>query len=326
MMRRAWFMLAMMAALLLLAVAARLLVGDAQQGLRWPESPAVWELRAGRVWAAGAVGVALAVGGVFLQSLLRNPLASPDLIGPGAGAGLGVMIAVYAGHAAGAGSLSTASLAGPALIGSLGALALVYTLAQRRGLVEPVSLVLVGVMTSITCGAITMLISRLLPPDAARVGSVWMFGSISDDVPGPVLWVVSAVAVAATAYGAFSGPAMDAMAMSEDEARSVGVPVGRMRLALFALAGILAAAAVVIAGPIGFVGLVCPHLFRLLAGPSHRALVLGAALAGAALVIGADAAVKAWPTESGRLPVGVLTTLIGGPVFLALLRRDGARP
>jgi iron complex transport system permease protein len=319
-------MLAAMLLLLAAAVALRFVVGDPRGGLHWPENADFWRLRGDRVWAGAIVGTALAVGGVLLQSLLRNPLASPDLIGPGAGAGLGVMIAVYLGHAAqGSAMVSTAVLAGPALLGSLGALAVVYLLAQRRGFVEPVSLVLVGVMASIICGALTMLISRLLPPDAAKVGGLWMFGAISDEVRRPTLWGATAVAGIALAFGAWAGPAMDAAAMSEDEARSVGVAIGPLRLAMFLFAGILAAAAVVLAGPIGFVGLVCPHVFRLLAGPSHRALVLGAALAGASLVVGADAAVKAVEIGTGRLPIGILTTLIGGPIFLLLLRGDAAR-
>lgn len=318
-------MLGAMFLLLVAAVVLRLLVGDPRGGLHWPESADFWTLRGDRAWAGAIVGVALAVGGVMLQSLLRNPLASPDLIGPGAGAGLGVMIAVYVGHAAGVPMVSTAAFAGPATLGSVGALALVYILAQRRGFVEPVSLVLIGVMTSLICGALTMLVSRLMPPDAARVGSLWMFGAISDEVQRPTLWAVSAVALGATAFGAWAGPAMDAAAMSEDEARSVGVAVAPLRLAMFGISGILAAAAVVIAGPIGFVGLVCPHLFRLLAGPSHRVLILGAAAAGAALVVAADAAVKAVEVDTGRLPIGILTTLLGGPIFLWLLRRDAAR-
>ncbi len=317
-------MLALMILALAGAVVVRLLVGD-REGLHWPESAELWRLRGERAWAGVLVGACLAVAGVLLQSLLRNPLASPDLIGPAAGAGLGVMVAVMVGHAAGSAVLSTAALAGPALIGSLGALAAVYVLAQRRGFVEPVSLVLVGVMVSIICGALTMLVSRLLPPDAARVGAAWMFGSISDEVNRPTLWTVSAVALSATVFGAWAGPALDAAAMSEDEARSVGVAVGPLRLALFVCAGVLAAGAVVIAGPVGFVGLVCPHLFRLMAGPAHRALVLGSCAAGAALVVAADAAVKAVEVDTGRLPIGILTTLIGGPVFLVLLRKSAAR-
>jgi iron complex transport system permease protein len=315
-------MLATMVVLLCVAVVFRLLVGDRGGGFHWPESGDLWRIRSDRVVAGLVVGISLAVGGVMLQSLLRNPLASPDLIGPGAGAGLGVMVAIYLTTTESGPVISTAALAVPALIGALIALGLVYILSQRRGFVEPVSLVLVGVMVSIICGALTMLVSRLLPPDAKWVGAAWMYGSIGDDIRPSTLWMTGAVAVAATAFGAWAGPAMDAAAMSEDEARSVGVAVGPLRLALFGCSGALAAGAVVLAGPIGFVGLVCPHLFRLLAGPGHRALILGSAATGAALVVAADGAVKVISVETGRLPIGILTTLIGGPVFLMLLRKS----
>ena len=101
--------------------------------------------------------------------------------------------------------------------------------------------------------------------------------------------------------------------------------VARLRVVLFILAGALTANAVVLAGPVGFVGLVCPHVVRLLAGVTHRTLLIGSALAGAALVIGADAAVKSINLASGRMPIGVITALVGGPVFILLLRRDSGR-
>jgi iron complex transport system permease protein len=121
-----------------------------------------------------------------------------------------------------------------------------------------------------------------------------------------------------------AGRAMDAAALGDDEARSVGVNVGGLRALAFVLAGVLSAAAVVLAGPIGFVGLVAPHVVRLLAGPSHRTLIVGSALAGAALVLLADSGVaglRALGFAGGRPPLSVLTSLVGGPVFIGLLRR-----
>ena len=109
------------------------------------------------------------------------------------------------------------------------------------------------------------------------------------------------------------------------QALSTGVPIARLRIALFLLSGVLTAVAVVLAGPVGFVGLVCPHIVRLLAGPAHRTLVLGSALAGATLIVAADAAVKAVNLGGGRMPIGVITALVGGPVFIVLLRRGTAR-
>src|SRR5262249_33567891 len=135
-------------------------------------------------------------------------------------------------------------------------------------------------------------------------------------------WVFGLLTLGAIALGVASGRAMDAAAMSDDEARSVGVPIGGLRLAMFLASGVLTASAVVLAGPIGFVGLVCPRVVRLLAGPGHRVLVVGAALAGAALIVGADTFIAAIDLARGRLPIGILTALIGGPVFIVLLRRE----
>lgn len=286
---------------------------------------AIWDLRLTRMVAGVVVGAALAVGGVMLQSLLRNPLASPDLLGLSAGAGLAVMIVTYAA------SLRTGALAipieaegGAALVGAVAALVAVYALAQRRGVIEPVTMILVGVIVSVICGAATMLLQRLMP-DRGMSSERWFMGQLTDDLRWMPIAVVGVVTLALTALGAWLGPAMDAGALGDDEARSVGVPIGRLRALLFIASGVLTAGAVFLVGPVGFVGLVCPHVVRLGAGPSHRVVVIGSALAGAALVVGADAAVKTpsatW-VPTGRLPLGVVTALIGGPVFLWLLLRE----
>jgi len=328
--RALWTLLSLAAALAAVVV-LRLVVGGAEGAVGWPETSQIWGLRVDRVLAGAVVGASLAVGGVLLQSLLRNPLASPDLIGPASGAGLAVMVSVYIGHAVGGlgggvGMTSGAASHGPAaLVGSLGALAIVYGLSQRRGFVEPVSLVLVGVIVSIICGAATMFVAYLMPDRGFGVAR-WTIGALSDETGRGTLLAAGVVAVGGIAAGVALGPAMDVAAMGEDEAQSSGVAVGRLRLVLFVLSGLLTAGAVVLAGPVGFVGLVCPHIVRLLAGPGHRVLVVGAALAGATLIIGADAAVKAVSLGGGRMPIGILTALVGGPVFIVLLRRGPQGP
>ena len=185
-------------------------------------------------------------------------------------------------------------------------------------MVDPPTLVLIGVMVSILCGAGVTLILSLMPTASMRP----LLGSLSYATPLSLIAAAAAVTIAGIAIGAYAGPAMDAASFSDDEAISVGVPLARLRLLLFIVSGVMTAAAVVIAGPIGFVGLVCPHAVRLTAGPRHRPLVLGAALAGAVLIIGADALVNAVRTDTGRVPLGVVTALIGGPVFIWLLRRS----
>jgi iron complex transport system permease protein len=343
--RRIAIMFLGLAAALALAVLARL---TAQRGaFAWP--PEFVEWRTQSVVAGIAVGVCLAVGGVMMQALLRNPLASPDITGLSAGAGLAVMISIYASSAAGLGIGENGSLmggwsahAGPALLGSLGALVLVYSLSQRRGLVDPTALVLIGVVISVMCGAGIMFLQHLMPGVAmGPAGTRILIGALSGDTTWTELAAAGAAAVLGLGIGLWTGPAMDAASLGDDEGSSVGVRVGALRLGLLGCAGILTAAAVVIAGPLGFVGLVSPHVVRLMAGPGvggghiaprggmswsgHRALVLGAAMAGAALVIGGDALVTVIALQTGRMPLGVVMALVGGAVFITLLRSERYR-
>lgn len=307
------------------AVALRLAVGRNSEGglhlafefldQRWP-----------RTLAAGTVGASLALAGVFLQALLRNPLASPDILGLASGSGLGIMLASYAAYLAGAGLAASEAVGlgtgAAALIGALGAMAIVYLLSQRRGLLDPVTLVLVGVAVSIIASAGTMLVRHLLPDQGLAAGRLLM-GAVRDPTQRE-LWPIVAITLVGLGVGAMLTRAMDLGALSDDEARSLGLHVGLVRAVLFITSGVLTAGSVLLAGPVGFVGLVCPHAVRLLAGPSHRALVPGAAIAGAAMVIACDALVRAIDLGAGQMPIGVLTSLVGGPVLIVLLRRNAA--
>jgi ABC-type Fe3+-siderophore transport system permease subunit len=317
--RRPALTLILLSCLLAGTVVLRLCIGEGGH-LGWPESDYL-TIRMARVSAGVVAGAGLAVAGVMLQALLRNPLAAPELIGASTGAAFGVMLSMVLGGASG---IALGLGRGPAAFaGALGALGIVYALGQRRGFVEPVLLVLVGVMISVIFGAGTMLLGAMMP-DGGWAAMRWSIGSISEDVPPRVVAVVGGVTVFAIVCGVLLARAMDAAALSEEEATSIGVPLPLLRVLLFVLAGGLTAGVVVIAGPIGFVGLVCPHAVRLLAGPRHGVLIVGAALAGAALVVGADAAVRAIDIGSGRFPIGVFTALIGGPVFIAMLRKHAA--
>jgi len=310
----------------MLAVAAaglvllRLLVGSGGR-LSWPDDHAVLGLRAGRAACGAIVGAALGLSGLLLQNLLRNPLASPDILGIASGASLAVTIAiVLGGGASGAVALWHA---GPALAGAAASLAIVYALSQRRGQVEPTRLVLVGVMISLMCAAGISLVQHLSPDPSARSSLARLLnGGLSDEVTPTQLIAAGSAVAAALALALVRAPAMDAASMSDDEARSVGVRLGGLRVELLAASGVLTAAAVTIAGPIGFIGLVAPHAVRLLAGvrAGHRALALGSTLAGAALVVGADVLVRAFEFSAGRLPLGVVTSIIGGAAFIWLLR------
>ena len=300
--------------------ALRLALGPGGLGL--PDDELILRLRATNVWNAALVGATLGVAGVLLQSLLRNPLAAPDLMGLSAGAGLGVTLATVAAG----GALGVGASAPPAFVGAVGALGLVYTLSQRRGLIDPVTMVLMGVILSVILGSATMLVASRMP-DRGFATARWMMGALREDLTISQLVGATIVALGAIGYTLARAHAYDACALGEDEARSVGVRLGRVRFGQLLGAGVLTTLSIVLAGPIGFVGLVSPHLVRLVIGPAHRPLLIGSALVGASLVLGADAASRVVRTDAGLIPVGVLTSLVGGPIFLALLireRRSGA--
>jgi iron complex transport system permease protein len=271
--------------------------------------------------AVGAIaGATLSTSGVLLQALLRNPLASPFVLGISAGAGLGVMTAMYVAHATGAQDSWLLTGMAPATAGALGALAVVYAVAQRRGWLDPVALVLVGVIVSSICGALIMFLQHLVPTGLNGEITRWMMGRIPEHTSPVALATAGALGAGGLLVAGALGRAMDAATLGDDEARSVGLSLRPLRLGMFALAGALTAASVALCGPIGFVGLVAPHAARLLLGPHHTALVFGAALIGVILVVGSDVARQAIDLGAGRMPIGVFTALVGGPAFIWLLK------
>jgi iron complex transport system permease protein len=296
--------------------------------LRWPDE-AFAAFRWKSVAMAVVVGASLAVSGVLLQALLRNALASPFVLGVSSGAGLGVTFAMYIGWRISIGSdqaaahspLSAfASTTLSAMVGGIAVLAIVYSLGRRRGLLDPLSLVLVGVVISAMCGAGMMVLELLVPNRLRGDLLMWMMGRIDQGIGSAALAASTVIAISGIALSAMMGRAMDAATLGDDEARSVGLNLRWTRLIIFLVAGALAAMTVAIAGPIAFVGLIAPHAGRLLVGPRHTMLVIASALAGAAILIAADTASAAIELQAGRIPVGVFTALIGGPTFIWLLK------
>ncbi len=316
--------LIILAGLLLLAGAAfwlRMVVGGPAG------SDVIREFRLQRGCSGLIVGIALATAGVLLQCLFRNPLASPDLLGMSSGAGVAVMAWQLAAYHAGFGIAQPtlgAGGAGVALPGAVAALFLTYLLSQRRGLIDPITLILTGVVVGLIAAAAMTLIQQLLP-DRGVAASRLLLGSISDDADWRLIAGVGLVVLVALGWAIARGSALDAASLSDDEARSVGVPLARLRIELFVWSGVLTAVTFALCGPVAFVGLVCPHLVRLMIGPGHRALVIGASLVGATLVVFADAMVRVTDFHSGRLPISVLTALLGGPILIWMLRA-GRRP
>lgn len=308
--------------LLLVAVAlARLCVGP--DALGWPAgefADVVMHDRLHNLAAALIVGAALSVSGVTLQVLLRNPLAEPFILGLSTGAGVGVMAQMVLAYRM---QRQYGSNHIGALIGAAVTMLIVYATSRRRGVVDPLGLLLVGVVLSTVNGAVIMLMQYLAGPGGIKEGlSRWMMGYLSADVSESVLVLVGAVTLAGVVLATILGRSMDVATFSDSEAQSMGVNLVRLRALLFVTASALAAGSVVIAGPIAFVGLICPHAARALLGPRHAPLVVGSALAGAGLIVLADiASVRLGASlNAGVMPIGIFTAMLGGPAFLWMLR------
>jgi iron complex transport system permease protein len=300
------------------AIAASLALGSSGIDAPWQRLAAgdplmhtiVWELRLPRALAAFATGVVLAIAGVLMQALLRNPLADPYVLGVSGGAAvgaLGVMLAGAAGLAVDAGAAT----------GAFGAMLLVFAVAHGAGGWTTTRLLLTGVVVAAGCGAIVSLLLSLSDDLRLRGMLFWLLGDFGY-VATP--WWLLALAIAAIPGCLLVARPLDALARGELQARLLGVPVRGLRVAIYVVSSLLTAAAVTTAGSIGFVGLVTPHLVRLLVGSSHRAVIPAAALAGGVLLVVADLAART-VVAPRQLPVGALTALIGVPLFLWLMRR-----
>lgn len=307
---------------LILVVVARLMIGSTAIG--WPDhahADIVMLDRLHRVLTAAIVGIALAISGVALQALLRNPLAEPYILGLSTGAGLGIMaqgfIAIQLDRSPG----PTGFGAG---LGTLLTLIIVFFASRRRGMIDRLGLLLVGVVLGTINGAAILLLSYLVKRHPIQVQlSEWMMGLLPVRQFGWQDAVAACVTSAGMALLYWQGRAMDVATLDDDEAASLGVRIHTLKTLLLIIASVLTATAVLIAGPIAFVGLIAPHLARVLLGPIHRPLLVGAALLGATLLISADLAstlIININSEIGRIPIGIFTAMIGGPIFLWLLR------
>jgi iron complex transport system permease protein len=287
-------------------------------GLSRIDQGIVWDLRLPRALLAAICGAGLSVCGAVLQSLLRNPLADPFLLGVSAGASTGAVAVVVLGIGAGVLSLTVGAFAGAVI-----AFALVMGLATVAG-GGTGRVVLAGVAGTQLFSAVTSFIV-MTSADAEQTQGVlfWLLGSLSgarwDDVA-----IAGAVCLAGLVLCLSRAGALDAFAFGQDAAASLGVPVARLRRTLLAVTALLTATLVAAAGAIGFVGLVLPHAARLLVGSGHRALLPVAAVFGAILLVWVDtlATTVAAPQE---VPVGVMTAIVGVPAFALLLTRRTVR-
>lgn len=288
----------------------------------WPvvRETIVMDVRVPRVLLCGVVGAGLSVCGMALQALVRNPLADPMLLGVSSGASIGaVLVLVLHISLFGAFSLPLAAFGG-----ALAALTLVYFLACSGGRMTTVRLVLAGVATAEVLSAIaSYLIITSSDPRKAESAMRWMLGGF-----GGTSWDLVGIPAAAVLLGTVAllgvSRPLNLLLAGEEAAASMGVNVHRFRAGLFVLVALVIGAIVAVSGSIGFVGLMMPHVVRLLVGADHRRALPAAALLGAAFLIAADLAARTMIAPE-EIPIGILTALAGGPFFLWLMRRKAAR-
>jgi iron complex transport system permease protein len=269
------------------------------------------ELRLPRTLAAFACGGLLALAGALMQVLLRNPLADPYILGVSGGASVAALLAILFG-------LPHLGVAGLAFLGAAGATFLVFGLARGEGAWTQTRLLLTGVVVAAGCGAVVALILSIAPEHKLHNMLFWMMGDLANAI---YPWL-AIVALGFLLAGALPlARELNLLARGEQTAQALGVEVKRLRFLVFAAAALATGVAVTTAGSVGFVGLIVPHLVRLAVGNDQRLLLPASALAGGALLVFADTAARTLIAPQ-QLPVGVLTALIGVPLFLFLLSRQ----
>lgn len=282
----------------------------------------VWQLRLPRVLGAAATGAGLAICGAVLQSLTRNDLADPYLLGISGGAAVGAVSVIVLGVSV-AGLISATMITLGAFAGALASMVLVLALATgRSGDLPPGRTVLAGVAIGQICAAYTSFVVIMSGDhDAARRVLSWTLGSLAGLRWGSVLFLCVVVLLAVVLIMAFAAD-LDAFAFGESSAGSLGVSINATRWTLLVGTALLTASLVAFTGAIGFVGLVVPHVVRLIWGPLHRRLLPLSALLGAILLVWADTIARS--VVSGQeIPIGVVTAVVGAPVFAWFLRREG---
>jgi iron complex transport system permease protein len=316
---------ALLGLLVLALFAASLLVGPAAIGLGETLSALLegseegetlvlilWEIRLPRALLGLLIGAGLGLAGAAMQGFLRNPLAEPGLLGTSSAAALGAVIALQTGIAA----WHALALPMAALAGAFGAVALVVALAGNRG--GTILLILAGIAVSAFAGALASLVLNLSPnPFATSEIVFWMMGSLSDRSMAHVWIALPFLGLGAGALFAL-GRGLDALTLGEDAAASLGYDLSRMRLLLVLGTASTIGGATAVAGAVGFVGLVVPHLLRPFVGARPSTLLPASALGGAAMLLAADIATRLI-APARDLKLGVLTALIGAPFFLHLL-------
>ncbi len=312
---------------IIIIVRALALAAAAAAGMYWgavripladlflPENRAILSLRFMRVLAAIVAGCGLAVSGIVLQAILRNPLAEPYLLGTSSGAGLGAVLVVLLG-------LGGVYLPAAAFAGALLTTALVYAIARHNGSISQQTLILSGVIVSMAASALMVFLISI-SSNAAMHGILWWLWGNLQISDGRLLGMVTAIVVFAGCVIYIFCQDLNAISIGEEEAAHLGIDVEKVKKILIALATLITASLVCVCGIIGFVGLIVPHMARFVAGANHKALIPVSCLWAALFMVVCDlcSRVIAPPFE---VPIGVITSVAGASVFIVLLKRKQA--
>ena len=279
----------------------------------------VLQLRLPRVLLAAVVGAGLAAAGTVFQGLFRNPMADPAVIGVSSGAALGAVVLIGVG---GAGALGGAGVPAAAFAGAVVTAFLVYRLARVGPVVQVATLLLAGIAVAAVISAVMSLVMTFSGQEIRNI-YFWLLGGLGDRGWGSLDAVTPLIGAGVLASLLLVGD-LNLVTLGEERAAQLGVELDRFKRRALAVGSLLAAAAVSVSGVIGFVGLMTPHLLRLVVGADHRRLLPAALLAGPTLLILADLAART-AVAPEELPVGAVTAILGGPFFLYLLRRERSR-
>ena len=273
----------------------------------------LWQIRIPRVTAALIVGASLALAGLMAQGACNNALAEPSILGTTAGASLGTVIAVLSGVV----QVGSVGAIASGAFGALGATALTFKLANLRSQLSSFALIIVGIAVSATITAIVGLLSAMVTRADARSISFWNFGSLAlitqDNLIG-----ISITAIIGGVIAWKISPSLDRLSLGDVTAFHLGIDVGRVRFISLVALSVLAGGAVSTVGSIAFIGLAAPHIARFIYGPIHRTLIVHTAIIGALLVVIADTLSRSI-AQPNELPIGLVTSLIGAPVLIALV-------
>lgn len=279
----------------------------------------LWVVRFPRIAMGLAVGAALAVAGAVMQAIFGNPLAEPGVVGVSSGGALGAAVAIVLGVAA----FGSGSIAIFAFLGGLGATMLVYVVSRANGRTEVVTLLLTGIAVNAFAGAGLAFLLFVADSGGREQIVFWQLGSLNGSL-WPEVLIVVVVAALGTVAAILLGRRYDLLALGERNARHLGVNVEALRIGSIVLVALLTGVAVAFCGIIAFVGLVVPHVIRMIIGPAHRSLIVASAFGGGVLLVYSDLLARS-VVPGADLPIGLLTSLIGGPFFFFLLFRQRQR-